>query len=228
MGCSAGYDWCKNYPIVYKNQEEEYCIFHAPNGYKKVSLEKFNELVFNEIEKAEKENKKCDLSGIIFEGDISFKDKKIKIPISLSYAIFNGKVNFSRAIFNENVNFYRVRFKDSPLFIGTEFNKEVIFTWSIFETDAYFLGVMFNGKVEFLRSKILNGVVNFSQSIFKENVNFSGAEFKVAYFIETMFDKEVNFRNLSVEDALIFKSVNLKNADFLGTDLRICEFNACK
>jgi hypothetical protein len=43
-----------------------------------------------------------------------------------------------------------------------------------------------------------------------------------------VFDKKVNFRNLFVEDALIFKSVNLKNADFLGTDLRVCEFNACK
>jgi hypothetical protein len=62
MACSSVYNWCKDYPTVYKDKDgKEYCIFHAPKGCKGASLEEFNKFVFKEIEKAEKENRVCDL-----------------------------------------------------------------------------------------------------------------------------------------------------------------------
>jgi len=45
------YTWCKDLPVVsYKEIEgNEYCVFHAPKGQKGISLEEFNELVFERI-----------------------------------------------------------------------------------------------------------------------------------------------------------------------------------
>jgi hypothetical protein len=35
MACSSGYNWCKDYPTVYKDKDEKgYCVFHAPKVIK--------------------------------------------------------------------------------------------------------------------------------------------------------------------------------------------------
>ena len=94
MGCCKAekYKWCKELDTVYTDEEgKEYCVFHAPKGHKGVSLEEFNNLVFQRIEEAKNSGQECNLSGTIFEGEIIFThfDKENPLPdIDFSFITF--------------------------------------------------------------------------------------------------------------------------------------------
>ena len=53
---SQEYKWRENLPTVEcKGSAGEYCVFHAPKDKKGVSLEEFNKLVFEEMNKAKEQ-----------------------------------------------------------------------------------------------------------------------------------------------------------------------------
>lgn len=68
--CKDKYNkWCKDEKTVYTDEAGmEYCVFHAPKGKKGVSLEAFNEMIFERIDNAISEKQSCELSGTAFEG----------------------------------------------------------------------------------------------------------------------------------------------------------------
>ena len=61
-------------------------------------------LFLKKQKKAEKENRVCDLSGTIFEGDIDFKNRKISTTILFRNTEFNGIADFRNVEFNGIVN----------------------------------------------------------------------------------------------------------------------------
>jgi len=49
MVCSIAesFEWCKDNETVYTDEEgKDYCVFHNAKGHKGVSVEKFNDLIF--------------------------------------------------------------------------------------------------------------------------------------------------------------------------------------
>lgn len=77
------YKWCKDEPVVnYKDDEGRgFCVFHAPQGKKRIPLEEFNTLVFTAIDSARETKEVCNLSGTVFEGDISFNQYGEENPL---------------------------------------------------------------------------------------------------------------------------------------------------
>jgi len=249
MHCNAGYDWCKDRKVVYKDGDKHFCVFHAPEGRKGVGLDEFNKLIFSEIEKAEGENKVCDLSGTIFEGDISFSGREIKTSILFIKAQFSRKADFSYARFRKKsyfsmakfrkADFRNAQFSGESVFFGTEFGGEanflraqfsenVDFSAAKFTEDAHFTGTQFSGNTYFIVAKFM-GEVYFSEARFSRDAGFRLAKFSgKAKFTGNTFEGEVQFRDLIINGTLVFQNVNLKNAYFLVTDLRHIDFISCK
>lgn len=189
MSCSLTerYNWCKDFPTVYKDEEgKEFCIFHAPVGKKGKSLDEFNKTVFKELDKAKQLGIPCNLSGTIFEGNIRFKLPQYKHlpPIIIVEAEFNGIADFSETAFGGDVSFAKTIFKE-----GVNFER------SVFESSANFVETSLEGA-------------NFTETIFKESVNFIRAEFKGAFFSGAMFNKKAKFSEVKFEGIADFLASN--------------------
>lgn len=104
-------DWRKDLPVVeYKDEEgKEYCVFHTPVGKKGISAKEFNELIFERINFDIRKKQLCDLSGTIFEWDISFdkfnEDDPLP-PVDFTDATFNGKADFTGTAFSGEAGFF--------------------------------------------------------------------------------------------------------------------------
>lgn len=218
------YEWCKDLPVVdFKeldfryNVEMEYCIFHAPKGNKQISVEKFNELVFEEINKAKRLGKTCNLSGTIFEGYINFdqfnKDNPFP-PIIFKSTVFSGAF-FYNAIFNGEVDFSSARFDESANFSKATFVGKVNFRYVRFKSADFF-------EAEFIEK------VHFSRSEFTEKLNLHQVVFdKSVDFDESTFNKGGDFKDITIKEKLRYERVNLKEVSFAGTDLRRIDFINC-
>jgi len=231
--CKAeDYKWCLDLPDdckdVYKDDEgKKYCVFHAPQGEKRKSVEEFNKLVFERINQAITCNDPCDLSGTIFEGDINFKqfDEYKPLPhiifvgatftgeTTFSYATFSWKADFSWAIFNKDTYFWGTTFTERAYFVSSEFREMAGFLWATFRGRTYFMWTKFNGRV------------NFSEA------TFSGESgeiiFREVKLIGNKDTKGVDFGSAKIKDKVIFKNVDLKRVSFLDTDLRRIDFINC-
>jgi uncharacterized protein YjbI with pentapeptide repeats len=202
------YKWCKDLPTIFESMttDEEgpklYCIFHAPQGRKGKKLEEFNELVFKRIYEAKRENKSCDLSGTIFEGNISFslfhEDKPLP-PINFKESKFYGIADFSDATFSGKANFSNTIFISRASFLRAIFNEEVDFSNAEFKEEANFSDAIFKGKeatllgINFSSSKFYRKA-DFYRVKFEEDADFSNAEFnEKALFSETLFNKKAIF-----------------------------------
>ena len=169
-------NWCKDAPMsAYKDIfGDEYCLFHAPRrkkiiptpeGIRKVYDDEFNKLIFEKIKKAKKTNEECNLSGAIFEGEISFRQFGIENPlpdISFEGATFTQGAYFSKAAFSERAD--------------------------------------------------------FSEAIFKEGAKLFG---------RPIFNKEVVFKNLKIDEKLIMENFDLSNVSFMDTEVRKIDFIKC-
>lgn len=140
--CKAdNFNWCKEEVVYEDTNGNFYCVFHAPKKEKRQSLESFNNLVFKKIIDEKATSGFCDLSGTVFEENISFTqfDRTHCLPrISFSGAVFNGNADFSSSVFVGDANFY-----------GAVFNKVAGFSHVIFKGDADFSGVLFKEKANF-------------------------------------------------------------------------------
>jgi uncharacterized protein YjbI with pentapeptide repeats len=184
--CKADkYDWCLNKPIVYKDSDDKYyCLFHAPKGQKNVSLEAFNEIIIDEIQKIKISNdvnklkQTCNFDGTIFEGDINFLKKGFS-------NIFPG-INFSNATFNGETDFG----SDNDFII---FTGEVFFSDTIFNGKVDFSGVEFSQNAYFFNSNFKDEV-DFTLVSIKETVRFEGVDLSKIMFADTDLRK-VDFIN---------------------------------
>jgi uncharacterized protein YjbI with pentapeptide repeats len=252
---SKKYNWCRDLQIAYSdNDGNDYCVFHAPKGTKgNISLQSFNELVFAYINESLRSGVACDLSGTIFEGDISFTQYSdgFHLPqIKFSSAIFNGKVNFLKVIFEGNAIFNRVHFCGFTYFTAAKFTGDTWFTSATFDNDlefskaefigkAYFNDSKFNGSTTF-HSTIFNdeaefskvtfgGKTDFTFAEFREKADFSSSEFlEKGYFSDIQCFNGIRFTKVSVKDEIKFDIVNLERISFLDTNIRNINFIDCR
>jgi uncharacterized protein YjbI with pentapeptide repeats len=200
MACcmSEEAQWCKDLSVVdYKDEERyEYCVFHAPQGHKDISLEEFNKLVFEKINKAKSENKPCNLSLTIFEGDISFQtfnDNNFLPTINFVKAKFSGEANFRDVQFSGVATFWGTQFSGVANFAQAKFSGVPNFVKAKFSGEADFWDAQFNEKAFFLKAKF-SGEADFVMAKFSREVNFGDAQFiGEAKFIQANFGGEVNF-----------------------------------
>lgn len=258
MACCKAekYKWCKKLDTVYTDEVgKEYCVFHAAKGHKGVSLEEFNNLVFQRIEEAKNSGQKCNLSGTIFEGEIIFThfDKKNPLPdIDFSFITFTEDTNFSAVNFSGYADFRNTTFKSfaefvivtfdgKAIFINATFNKSSNFMSTIFKDRTYFDGVYFKGNVNF-NSTIFGGPVSFSGTLWKISINRKiETEYlipkskepiltfkKNALFKKTTFTEEVAFWGCLTEGIIRFEDVDLSHVSFLETNMYNFNFICCK
>ena len=88
--------------LVNAPHDDKLCVFHITKEKKGLSVEEFNELIFERIKE-----KKYNFSGFVFPYNFSFFDSIKKIPIK-----FDDKVNFSNARFEGDVDFNGTEFLD--------------------------------------------------------------------------------------------------------------------
>jgi len=228
-------EWCESLPIVYRDEEgKSYCVFHAPQGKKGVSLYEFNEYVFDLITKAQKERRNCGLYGVVFEGDIHFQrfNKDNPLPsLSFHEVLFPGEVNFSNTYCAENVTFSDTVFQGEADFINTIFKKglslllvkfqgEAIFIGTEFLGPNVFMGVEFSSTANFLNAKF-HRWVHIPGCIFKDYARFELSNFSESvHFQRSHFKKQANFENckfkgeLVLEETKFDKEVFFKSAEF--------------
>lgn len=211
MSCCKAeiYKWCEDEDIIYKEDGKEYCIFHAPAGRKGESADEFNWLVFEIINKAIKKNKYCNLSGTIFEKDISFSrfnENTPFPPINFTSATFSGYTSFEGSSFSEEANFE-----------GVTFNKWAFFKKAIFGEGANFSDTIFSGGTSFKKAIFIEGA-NFEKAIFGNDVTFDGE----ANFEEAIFGKRANFEKATFTSYAFFLSAtfrseaNFRQSTFFG------------
>jgi uncharacterized protein YjbI with pentapeptide repeats len=242
-------DWCKDLEIVYKDKKrKEYCVFHAPQGKKGVSLEKFNAFVFQRVEDIRKTGKEapgseqeCNLSGTIFEGDISFPSFKgapdlPRIDFSraqfsgganFGWAQFSGRAYFSAAQFSGRADFGAAQFSGWADFSRAQFSGEADFSRAQFSGEASFWGAQFSGWADFSRAQF-SGEADFWGAQFSGGADFGEAQFSgKTKFSQTYFGEEIIFTNVIMETPPSFEELRLENLRFVDTDVRKIDFINC-
>lgn len=249
------YGWCKDLPVVdYKDEEgNEYCVFHAPQGKKGVSVEEFNEEVFKRINEVkrnnsipiaspsgpvlrnEKELKSCNLSGIAFEGNIDFTRFNSLPPVDFSFAKFNGEVIFSGVTFSRKADFRSAEFSGGANFSKTTL-KEGLFSGAIFSKEVDFSGTKFVGIANFFMANF-RGATYFFRATFGAKADFTGVAFRWVNFLEATLNRDANFMGTSIEggdfrkiiikEKVRFEGINLKEISLIDTDLRMIDFINC-
>lgn len=235
--CKAeNYLWCRDLPVVYKDIEGRvYCIFHAPykikTGEKEIPVEEFNNLVFERINEAKKKNEPCNLSGTIFERDISFNqfNKDNPLPaIDFERVTFSGETDFINVAFSEDANFFGAEFigeanfqdsefKGRAFFFTAKFSKGVIFTEAIFFEEAVFQFSTFDRDVYF-RDTTFSKRTNFWITKFNGEAFFKEATFcGEAIFSMSTFSEEANFTEATFHEIADFEKAKFnRRLDFIG------------
>jgi len=211
----SGRNWCQDLETVYTDAEgKDYCVFHAPQGKKGVSLEEFNELIFARIREAQEQHKPCDLSGTIFQGDVSFHqfDKDNPFP----------EINFLDAQFKGDVSFFKTQFSGEPIFERAQFSGNTNFVGSQFSGDAYFCSAQFSGHAIFGGIQFSRDV-DFADAEFSRDTHFHSAQFSGdADFLDARFSGNATFYsaqfsgNAAFSDARFSGNADFEHAQFSG------------
>lgn len=220
MGCCKCYnpniEWNDPQPVVYVDANGfEYCIFHAPAGFKCKRLdcdsvfthEEFNDLVFARINTYGSECSKietgcyCDLGQTVFPGKISFSryDKNSPLPsvsffdvvfcddVCFENVLFSGESCFSGANFIGSVNFDNAKFCEEANFISSKFHNEVSFFDASTEKAADFSFVKCYKDIYFSGITI-NAKLRFVRAVFCKHCYLN---------IGSAPDRSVNFERMS-------------------------------
>lgn len=117
-------DWCQGEETLRAENTGYYCIFHLPKGVNEKGSAVLKTRVFQRINDAKVSGKACNLSGTVFNDDISFSqfNKDGPMPeVDFSYAVFHGQADFR----------------------GVVFEGMTSFGWATVEKDAYFNSAFF-------------------------------------------------------------------------------------
>jgi len=213
-GPDSGRNWCQDLETVYTDAEgKDYCVFHAPQGKKGVSLEEFNKLIFARIREAHEQDKSCHFSGTIFEGNINFSQFDEDNPLP--------EINFSKARFSGNVTLVRSKFSGHANFCRAQFSGKTNFRHTQFSEYAAFEGAQFNGYADFV-DVLFNWGALFDSAQFNEHTDFWGGEFRGrASFYNVRFCGNTNFNGVRFSG-----DVNFYSAQFSGdADFASAQFN---
>ncbi len=190
------YGWDDPQPTL---PDKDYCLFHAPAEHKGMTVENFNERVFERIRAVDPEREdECNFAGTIFPGKIAFSKFTAYNPLP--------KISFDHCVFNGSVIFNSIIFSKSSSFESTIFNDLTSFDSTIFKDWVFFDSTTFGGVTDFHESKFKNA----------------------AFTKTTLKGKILTFNHISIISEVHFWDVNLDNFDFLGTDMTNIHFMRCR
>ncbi len=198
------YDGC-NEPVN-SPHDEEFCVFHASVENKGISVEEFNNKIFERIddifkhnkhEQNDKDKKYFDFEGFIFPGNIDFGDYE---------RIYNSKLNF-----NHHAYFTNAQFSGDASFINVQFSEDADFLGAIFLKRVYFIGDIFSGNSYFINAQFSRDAI-FRNAQFSRDADFTNAQFSGdAYFKNAQFSGDASF-----SDAQFSGDADFMNAQFPG------------
>ncbi|MBL7205672.1 MAG: pentapeptide repeat-containing protein [Desulfobacteraceae bacterium] len=210
------FKWCKSLDTTTSDDGKEYCVFHALEGQKGIAIEEFNELVLKRIEGAKDSGQKCDLSGTLFEGPISFNqyDEKNPLPFIIFREVtFIADADFRQVSFNEEVSFDKACFQESVSFSQVYFRGRVSFSEANFLKKAFWSGTIFDQEATFQLATFGEGAY-FSDTIFNDSVNFRMVKFHGEAVVGGTFQGEVDFRQVLFGGDTEFRGTFNKEVSF--------------
>jgi uncharacterized protein YjbI with pentapeptide repeats len=170
------------------------CVFHAPPGKKKYSLDKFNGMINDKIKHGD-----FNFRGYIFPGPLSLYSPS---GYSGELQLFESFIDFSEAEFhlhlpNPNNNINKINFNDYNFKGGVSFNNAIFFDEVTFENTEFhiidFSKCKFNKMADFTNSIFFNDAIMFN-CVFNQMVVFYDTDFKkAAYFSGTYFGTIADF-----------------------------------
>lgn len=170
-----------------------------------------------------------------------FSYSSFKKAVIFEYAKFNNMMDFGNMSFDSRVHFNNAAFNGSSGFRESTFSSAAYFENCTFNSHFACYAISFLDYVTFSNSKFKTstfietnfselsrkGITNFEKANFQDSLtfrdsnfnyqaNFSNTKFKFAEFINTNFSSNqvTNFNNISVQDKLIFKSLDPQNKLF--------------
>ena len=196
-----------------KLKGEMWCEFHLPlKGVKakwnEAQIKVFNEKIFGFIDKAKKDGKTADLSGVVFPGPISFDryaDKSNDLPgVRFFGALFNGDARFEGATFRGDAGFEGATFRGDAGFEGATFGGDAGFDETTFSGAAQFHRVTFRG-IAWFREATFGGIAWFHEATFGGLAWFHEATFSsVAGFGGATFSGDAAFHGATFSDIAQF------------------------
>ena len=247
------YGWCSEQDTVHTDSKgNNYCVFHAPTR-KRQTQDGFNKIIYKRVQDAIDKKEKCDLSGTIFPGEITFDhfNKDNPLPdLNFSYSIFSGDANFrdtafngdadfGKAAFSGHTNFWRAAFRGNASFSSATFSGNASFVDAAFSGHTNFWGAAFSGDTNFWRAAF-SGDASFWGAAFSGDANFGKAAFSGqayfgevyfigrAFFRETTFSKDALFRMCSADKLIYFENVELSHVSFIDSDPLMMHFTNCR
>lgn len=161
------------------------------------------------------------LRHFIFPGPALFNDTTFSGPALFGGTQFNLLTTLSAAHFLDGAEFGGVSFSDNAKFSGAVFEGEALFAYAQFSGTALFERTRFSGDASFAKTKFSEtaefetaefrkasifdsatfmGATWFTKASFSGDVSFGLAEFhQFAYFVETHFSKDADFRAIRGE-----------------------------
>jgi len=202
------FDYKKKEPAIFRCDEE--ALNAGLCVYHDSKFENNEELITRLVDKTKKLSKNEELFCI------GYKIPKITLSGSISEPVYFTRANISNADFSgakfENVDFSGAKLKNVN-FSGANF------------VNADFLAVNFNGITNFSNTCFKNKV-NFSESIFNE-ANFNDSSMNRAQFLGTKF-QIADFGLAKMVDSDFFGAIFEQSVSFIGAELNGCKFPNAK
>jgi hypothetical protein len=167
-------------------------------GDVKFANSNFNEASFNKISFS---NQVVDFSNANFAGDFSISD-----------ATFKGEALFENACLKGDLDISSADFYLMPVFLNTTFRSVVSFDTVKFLDGCNFNGAVFNDKFNLDSVKVSGLILNFDESHFNDESDFSMIEIdSIASFKNTWFNKSANFEGAHFNKKAEFISAHFRD-----------------
>lgn len=159
-----------------------------------------------------------DLSGSIFQENVSFMRARFLGDSNFEEARFLGQADFRVSRFDGLVSFMSAQFSDETSFAYSQFNGEAVFFASTFQKDVEFDSVQFSKLASFSNAEFFGGV-SFANAMLASQSNFGYVLFRGdAIFAATNFGNNVIFRSSQFMENATFGLASFGGfADFGGT-----------
>ncbi|GGD72801.1 hypothetical protein GCM10011514_41110 [Emticicia aquatilis] len=200
------------------------CIFHSQEvKWKKENLFFDYFLRYIDLSIKDENINSIDLTQLIITGDksemINLSGIDFTKPLNMKLCTFEGTLDMRNSTFNENVDIYKSMFNGPVYFNKSKFHDRTKINNCIFNKPAYFNDSEFT-------SKNRDSYLSFTESIFKEQANFSDTKYLGAntdvnfqlvnfkhnvYFTASKFERHAIFNGTHFEGNTDFRSVIFEN-----------------
>jgi uncharacterized protein YjbI with pentapeptide repeats len=183
-----------------------WCRFHLPYGdngqlslkghWDATTIQEFNAAIMAMLNAARVSNTTADLAGVVFPGDISFRDFSGAGPLPdllCHGAMFCGNVDFSGTGFSDRADFSAVNFQGHANFTACVFAHTANFSAAHFHAEASFRHARFEASLAFENTR-LHGRASFDEAVFSAEATFSHTSFlRYVGFAGSVFMRETWF-----------------------------------